>query len=97
MPIRRDLRHFYKGEAWQAIRKRIRERAGDKCEQCGKPNGIWRIQCGVAHLDHNPANNSDDNLKWLCRKCHLLWDKTHHADTRKERKDQARPLLKEAV
>ena len=39
MPIRSDLRHFYRGPAWRATRKRILERAEDKCEQCRKPNG----------------------------------------------------------
>jgi hypothetical protein len=39
MPIRPDLRHYYRGPAWRATRERIRERAEDKCEQCGAPNG----------------------------------------------------------
>jgi 5-methylcytosine-specific restriction endonuclease McrA len=38
MPIRPELRHFYRGPEWEATRKRILQRAGDKCEQCGKPN-----------------------------------------------------------
>ncbi|HEX4138335.1 MAG TPA: hypothetical protein VHY84_27240 [Bryobacteraceae bacterium] len=38
MPIRADLRHFYRGLAWRARRERILARAGDCCEQCGKPN-----------------------------------------------------------
>lgn len=38
MPIRADLRHFYTGPAWRETRKRILDRAGHKCEQCGKPN-----------------------------------------------------------
>ena len=39
MPIRPDLRPFYRGPAWRAARERIRTRAKDRCEQCGKPNG----------------------------------------------------------
>lgn len=97
MPIRPDLRHFYRGPAWQEVRARIRERAGDKCEHCGKPNGIWGIQCGCAHLDHDPSNNADQNLAWLCRACHLHHDAAKHRDTRQRRKDRARPLLQEAV
>lgn len=44
MPIRADLRHFYRGPAWQATRERIRERAFDSCEACGVRNGerVWR-------------------------------------------------------
>lgn len=38
MPIRRELRHFYRGPAWRATRARILERAGNCCERCGVPN-----------------------------------------------------------
>lgn len=50
MPIRPDLRHFYRGPEWQAKRRRILERAGGRfdakgryrggatCEQCHKPH-----------------------------------------------------------
>ena len=34
MPIKRENRHLYPKD-WQQIRKRILERAGHKCEQCG--------------------------------------------------------------
>jgi hypothetical protein len=50
----------------------------------------------VAHLDHDPEHGQDANLKALCQWCHLNWDRLHHAETRKTRKDQARPLLVEA-
>ena len=45
MPIRPDLRPFYRGPAWRATRERIRERATDRCEQCGKPNHrrLWVV------------------------------------------------------
>lgn len=38
MPIRRELRHLYRGPAWRAIRERILARAAHKCERCGVPN-----------------------------------------------------------
>lgn len=43
MPIRADLRKFYGREWHQVTRPRILERAGNKCEQCHKPNGekVW--------------------------------------------------------
>ena len=38
MPIRRELRHYY-DKHWRFItRPRILERAGHKCEACGKPD-----------------------------------------------------------
>lgn len=33
----------------------------------------------VAHLDHDPTNSSDDNLRALCQRCHLAYDAAHHA------------------
>jgi hypothetical protein len=38
MPIRPDLRPFYRGPAWKATRERIMKRAKNRCEQCGKRN-----------------------------------------------------------
>ena len=39
MPIRPELRKFY-GRDWQRVtRPRILKRAGNRCEQCRKPNG----------------------------------------------------------
>jgi len=38
MPIRPEFRQFY-GREWREVtRPRILARAGNKCEQCGKPN-----------------------------------------------------------
>lgn len=46
----------------------------------------------IAHLDHDINNNSYDNLKALCQKCHLNYDKVHHAtnsrSTRNSKKKQ---------
>jgi len=39
MPIRTELRHFYRTPEWKAARAACRDRARDRCEQCGQPNG----------------------------------------------------------
>lgn len=170
MPIRPELRPFYRGPAWHATRRRILERAGGRfdakgryrggarCEQCGKPDRrrVWvvsakalyfahaipyrqldnhfllsqfwtlvkgdgqrwrsctaagkivdlelrgeqwtlarriRGQVGVAHLNHVPGDDRDENLKLLCNWCHLHHDQLQHKQTRCARKDAARPLL----
>ena len=119
MPIKKELRRFYRGPAWQATRARIRERAGDRCEHCHSRNGargyrgrkhrfveavgqripmaakIILIQCGCAHLNGVAGDDRDENLAWLCRRCHLLHDKPQHRDTRATHKDALRPLLQE--
>jgi len=33
----------------------------------------------IAHLDHDITNNDYNNLKALCQKCHLNYDKEHHS------------------
>jgi hypothetical protein len=53
---------------------------------------VW-IVLTVAHLDHDPRNNADENLRALCQWCHLHYDAPHHKETRCSRKDRARPLL----
>jgi hypothetical protein len=55
------------------------------------------LQIGVAHKNHIPGDNRDENLAAWCRRCHLLYDADHHAFTRAGRKDAARPLLQEAL
>ena len=52
-----------------------------------------RVLLNVAHLNHKLGDDRDENLKALCQWCHLNYDKIEHAETRKRRKDAARPLL----
>ena len=142
MPIRKELRQFY-GPRWREItRPRILARAGNKCENCQKPNATpvesryawafsrdgmrerrmwwrvieseeWRNQfgeiqtppqfysretvsitgLGIAHLNHVPGDDRDENLKALCQWCHLMHDRERHHETRGDRKDATRPLL----
>lgn len=49
MPIRKDLRKFYSSPEWRVIRARILERAGGKCEACGKPDRVlvWVTRDGT--------------------------------------------------
>ena len=70
---------------WEAISKRIRARAGGRCEWCNAENGRAHPVTGslvvltVAHLDHEPANCDERNLVALCQRCHLRYDAAHHA------------------
>lgn len=38
----------------------------------------------IAHLDHTPEHNDDENLRAMCQGCHLHYDREHHAQTRRE-------------
>jgi hypothetical protein len=57
----------------------------------GKPHPITRsvVVLTVAHLNHDPRDCRDENLKAMCQKCHLNYDADHHAETRKATKAAA--------
>jgi len=37
-----------------------------------------RVVLTTAHLDHQPENCDDANLKAMCQRCHLRYDTPHH-------------------
>jgi hypothetical protein len=45
------------------------------------PHKIIEIVCTTAHIDHTPEHCTDDNLLFLCQRCHLAHDAPHHAQT----------------
>lgn len=57
------------------------------------PQHLWglygkliKVVLTVAHLDHNPANNSETNLMAMCQRCHLRYDaKVHVQNARQTR------------
>lgn len=88
MPIKPENRRRYPAD-WKRISQRIRfERARGQCEWCGAVHGKPNPRTGsvvvltVAHLDHQPENNAEDNLAALCQKCHLDYDRQYHLQQR---------------
>lgn len=89
-PIRQSERERYPKE-WHDISKRIRARGGDACEgvpgepPCramqGAPHPITGsiVVLTVAHLDHQPENCEDGNLRALCQRCHNRYDRPHRS------------------
>jgi hypothetical protein len=63
-------------------------RARNHCEVCGcenyKPHPITgsKVVLTVAHLNHDINDNNFFNLKAMCQKCHLNYDKEHHSQNR---------------
>ena len=77
---------------WPEISQRIRfPPARGHCESCGAAHGQPHPQTGskvflaTAHLDHNPANKSENNLAALCQKCHNIYDTPKRHANRKHR------------
>lgn len=93
MPIRPEEKDRYPPD-WPKISRQIRDRAGDRCEgspafpDCraanGQPHPVTgsKVVLTVGHLDHTPENCGDDNLRAWCQRCHLTYDRDHHARTR---------------
>jgi acyl-CoA synthetase (AMP-forming)/AMP-acid ligase II len=93
MPIRPENRARYPSD-WKAISADARRRACNRCEgspdfpDCRAANGQPHPETGsrvvltVAHLDHQPENCAPENLRAWCQRCHLHYDRHHHAETR---------------
>lgn len=47
---------------------------------------VTRIVLTIGHLDHIPENCDPSNLKAWCQRCHLHYDRHHHANTRQQTK-----------
>lgn len=84
---------------WAEIREMVRARSGDRCEgspfypECGAENGKAhpvtgsRVVLTVAHLDHDTTNNSMENLRHWCQRCHLRYDRDLHLLHRREKRE----------
>jgi hypothetical protein len=85
VPIRPENRARYP-KNWKEIVAHIRKRSRNRCEfiidgkRCKARNGKPHPDTGsivvltVAHLDHQPENNANDNLKHACQRCHNRYD-----------------------
>jgi len=52
-------------QAWTTGIRAYRSRVKPQCEECGEGKNLQ-----VHHIDENRLNNTDENLKTLCAKCH---------------------------
>ena len=85
------IRSLYPDD-WERIALSVKEKAGWKCQQCGKqcrrpgePFDTHRRTLTVAHMNHIPQDVRPENLKALCAVCHLKYDARHHAETRRNK------------
>lgn len=58
--------------------------------RCGEAHGWEHSETGsvvvltVAHLNHQPEDNRDENLKAMCQRCHLRYDHSHHMENARQ-------------
>jgi hypothetical protein len=53
-------------------------------DEYGIERKVFKVVLTVAHLNHNPSDCDDGNLKAWCQKCHNSYDAVHrHANRRR--------------
>lgn len=55
---------------WRRRARAFKQHAGWKCESCGVCLSRARNLLDVHHVNGDKRNNSDDNLRCLCKECH---------------------------
>ena len=55
---------------WHLVAQVFKRRAGWRCAACGVQLDRNRRQLDLHHLNGDKRNNSDDNLRCLCKACH---------------------------
>lgn len=88
-PIRPENKSRYPSD-WPEIRVRILERAGNRCEgspvypECRavnhEPHPVTgsKVVLTIAHLEDPIEDCRDENLRALCQRCHLAYDRKRH-------------------
>lgn len=79
------------GRVWRQSPSGRRGRPSERIMR-GLPQKVRVVIC-LAHLNHVPGDDREDNLKALCQWCHLAHDRHQHRETRATTKDARRPLL----
>ncbi len=105
MPISKEKKSLYPHD-WKEISRRVRfTRAEGQCEfmlgsvRCPARHGQLhpitgkKVVLTTAHLDGDPTNNSEENLRAGCQRCHLRHDIPQHVATRKANRRKAKNTL----
>lgn len=60
---------FYQSPEWRALRDRVTEQRGKRCEDCGRTG--TRIYCDhIVELQDGGAGLDDANIRLRCGSCH---------------------------
>jgi hypothetical protein len=70
---------------WWAVWVSVHERKFFRPAWTPRPGlRTTKIVLTIAHKDHYPSNNADENLAAWCQYHHLLWDREIHAQHARE-------------
>ena len=61
--------------------------------QCCYDNSVIQIVLTIAHLDHNPKNNSEKNLRALCQRCHNRYEAPHRQANARRTSRARKPFI----
>jgi hypothetical protein len=73
---------LWRSDAWEPLAARLREagyKPGDTVRTTMGDFKVIKIVLTIAHLDHQPENCADENLRAWCQRHHLRYDAQHHA------------------
>ena len=68
-----------------------------RCEEVNGQPAKWArgtVVLTCAHLDHTPENCDPANLRSMCQRCHLRYDREHHAETAAETRAAKSPQVR---
>ena len=107
MPIKDENKGLYPAY-WKYLSYWIRYfRAQGQCEckgECGKEHNLGRCTrlnkklgghavLTVGHMDHNPMNNTEKNLRAWCEGCHNRYDVPHRRETRRKTYESKKGII----
>lgn len=70
-------RHRPPKEIWKELRRQAWERDGKQCIHCHIP--VTLEECNIDHIKSGKAaDNSLNNLRTLCKRCHVLREDGKH-------------------
>lgn len=70
-------------QVWRSANGNAMRRLGRKAPSLtGSGVRTTKVFLATAHLDHDPTNNRQRNLKALCQRCHMVYDCAEHSRRR---------------
>lgn len=85
---------YWRDAEFVPMPRTLREAGANKGDVIACSDGttikIIEIVLTVAHLDHQPENCDPANLRAWCQRCHLHYDREHHAQTRERTRKEGK-------
>jgi len=77
---------------WSEVSRKYKKQCGYRCEKCGVDLSKHQNLLDTHHISGNKQNNSESNLKALCKLCHAEEPQHQHYKTSQEYRDHIEEL-----